>query len=182
MLIPPERLDGWIERFGLRHGEVVESRDGCSRTLTAADGAVASFVDSPRLETFGLLLVRRGGYAVGLVRAASLVAHKSGTRYVQGQTKAGGWSQQRYAHRRANQAADLVRSCASHADRILAGSDAIAVFGGGDRSVVDAVITHLRVRVVLQDRWLDVPDPRHQVLLDAVPRARSYQISLNDLA
>ncbi|WP_397333787.1 Vms1/Ankzf1 family peptidyl-tRNA hydrolase [Ornithinimicrobium sp. INDO-MA30-4] len=64
---------------------------------------------------FGLVLVRRGGYTVGVVENAALVRHYAGTRYVQSRTAAGGWSQQRYARRRGNQADALVNAVADRA-------------------------------------------------------------------
>lgn len=175
-------MPGWVERFTARHGEVAYSRTGSVVTLTAADGAIAEYEDVPPPDPVGVVLVRRGGYAIGLAVAGELTASKCGTRYVQGQTKAGGWSQQRYARRRANQADELVNACAAHADRIFAGSPDLPVFGGGDRSLLEAVLAVMRGRVALQSRWLDVPDPRHDVLLDAVSRAWSYEVMLNALA
>ena len=60
----------------------------------------------------GALLVRRGGFAVGIFDGRALVASKVGGPYVQGKTKAGGWSQQRYARRRANQASQAYAEAA----------------------------------------------------------------------
>ncbi|MFY0406480.1 acVLRF1 family peptidyl-tRNA hydrolase [Solicola sp. PLA-1-18] len=182
VLVPVVRLPGWVERFAARHGEVARTERGTSVTLTAADGAEARLDEAPVPSRFGLLLVRRGGYAVGLVDDGALTAHKSGTRYVQGQTKAGGWSQQRYARRRANQADELVQACAGHADRLFAGADGLAVVGGGDRALVRQVVDEMRTSVDVLPRHLDVPDPRHRVLVDAVASARSVEITLNDLA
>src|SRR5262245_53744623 len=117
--VAPERLAGWVDRFATRHGEIssrpadgglhVTATDGAFATLTAPwpyDGGsveqLVAAVQPPR--TVGLLLVRRGGFAVGVAEGARLLASKVGTRYVQGKTKAGGWSQQRYARRRDAQA------------------------------------------------------------------------------
>ncbi|MDO9377331.1 MAG: acVLRF1 family peptidyl-tRNA hydrolase [Nocardioidaceae bacterium] len=180
VLVPVVRLAGWIERFAARHGEVTRVEHDGTAVLTAPDGAEASFPTTPAPERIGLLLVRRGGYSVGLVEGAELVVHKSGTRYVQGQTKAGGWSQQRYARRRANQADELVEAAAGHADRLL--DRGLPVVGGGDRALVAQVVEQMRTAVELQPRHLDVPDPRHRVLVDAVVQARSIEVVLNDLA
>ena len=49
----------------------------------------------------------------------SSIASKVGSGYVQGRTKAGGWSQQRFARRRANQAHALWNDAADVAARIL---------------------------------------------------------------
>ena len=68
-----------------------------------------------------MLLVRKGGFAVARLAATRLVEHKIGQRHVQGRTKAGGQSQQRFARRRDNQARQAYEAAADHAARILGG-------------------------------------------------------------
>ena len=182
VLVAPERLRGWTERFAARHGEVDTSRRGASVVLRAADGAVATWDETPAPPRFGIVLARRGGYAVGLVDGAELTRSKCGTRYVQGRTKAGGWSQQRYARRRANQADGLIDACAAAVERVLGPAGAVPVFGGGDRPMVPAVLARAAAVTTLQGRWLDVPEPRHAVLVQAVEQARAVTIGLNSLA
>jgi len=182
VLVAYERLPGWIERFSARHGEPLVVRDGSAVTLTAPDGAVASYEDGVPPSEFGIVLVRRGGYTVGHVVDGRLGAHKSGTRYVQGQTKAGGWSQQRYARRRANQADALVERCAEEVARLVpAGS---LVFGGGDRPLLAQVLEALPQghRLTLAPRWLPVKEPRFVALERSVQDARAYEVHLNALA
>ena len=58
---------------------------------------------------------------MGVASGDRLTAHKVGTRYVQSRTAAGGWSQQRFARRRANQADGLVGAAVEHAVRLLTG-------------------------------------------------------------
>ncbi|WP_262852713.1 acVLRF1 family peptidyl-tRNA hydrolase [Mumia quercus] len=182
VLVPYERFPGWVERFSARHGEPLVVRDGTAVTLRAPDGAEAAYDEVEPPNDFGIVLVRRGGYAVGWVEQAELVGHKTGTRYVQGQTKAGGWSQQRYARRRANQADALVGACAEVVGRIVPGGQ--VVFGGGDQSLVAAVLEQAASRPPLQlaSRWLDVGEPRFVTLQKAVVDARSYVVRLNALA
>jgi hypothetical protein len=180
VLVPDERLPGWVERFSARHGEPLVVRDGASITLTAPDGAEASYEDVAPPDDFGVVLVRRGGFAVGYVAGGRLVAHKSGTRYVQGRTKAGGWSQQRYARRRANQADALAEECATHVRRLVpVGS---TVVGGGDRALFAQVVELSGLSVTVADRWLAVGEPRFAALEAAVRDARSYEVRLNSLA
>ena len=110
-----------------------------------------------------MLLVRKGGFAIARVEHARVVESKVGQRHVQGRTKAGGQSQQRFARRRANQARDAYEAAAGHAARILEGVD--LVVAGGDRGAVTEVLTDARlsdVRVV--GGWHAVPDPRRAVL------------------
>lgn len=178
--MPYDRLPGWVERFSARHGEPVVVRDGSRLTLTSPDGAEASYAEAPPPSDFGVVLVRRGGYAVGFVTDGALVAHKAGTRYVQGQTKAGGWSQQRYARRRANQADALVGACADVVRRLV--PEGALVFGGGDRPLFTAVLEHSRTPLLPAQRWLDVGDPKHVALQKAVVDARAYEVTLNALA
>jgi hypothetical protein len=102
---------------------------------------------------FGVLLVRRAGYAVARFAGADLVERKVGSRHVHGRTAAGGWSQQRYARRRANQADEIAEAAARAAARILGDADAAAVGAapgpagpvrflvtGGDRPLLAAAL------------------------------------------
>src|SRR5215218_10968837 len=90
--------------------------------------------------SWGVLLVRKGGFAVARLRSGDLVEHKIGQRHVQGRTKAGGQSQQRFARRRDNQARAAYEAAADHAARIL-GTRVEALVVGGDRAAVEAVLT-----------------------------------------
>jgi hypothetical protein len=95
--------------------------------------------------TYGVILIRRAGYAVGCFRGWDPVGRKVGRRHIHGRTAAGGWSQQRYARRRDNQADEIVTAAATAADRILVGSGPEPVrpsflVTGGDRPLVAAVL------------------------------------------
>lgn len=136
---------------------------------------------SVRCESFGhdplgLVLVRRGGYAVGLAEAGRLTAAKVGRRRVQARTAAGGWSQQRYARRRANQADELVEAVAAHAARLLGGRAVQGLVVGGDRALVAAVLAEPVVAFLkgLPQRELpDLGDPDARVLSRALWRGRA---------
>jgi hypothetical protein len=199
--VGPERLARWIDGFAERHGAfAVRVADG-RLVLTAADGAVAELAPPPGAavagklaETvaqfvaaasaprrLGLLLVRRGGVAVGVAAGADLVASKVDSAYVQSRTAAGGWSQQRFARRRENQAGALARGAADVAARLLAGERLDALVTGGDRGLVGAVLADARLDALpAPARHLDVPDPRLAVLRAAVAAARAVQITLRD--
>jgi Actinobacteria/chloroflexi VLRF1 release factor len=196
--VSAQRLAGWLERFEARHGALswrgvdgaaaARASDGAEAVIRlayplpadadpAAIGSVALDFDS-----FGLVLVRRGGYAVGRVADGRVVASRTGTRYVQGQTKAGGQSQKRYARRRANQAAALVRSAAAAVDEVL-GPWRGPLVGGGDRDLVRQVLEAATGEYAAPvPRWLDVGNPRRRVLDEAVAAARAARIDLNALA
>lgn len=152
-------------------------------TLAARDGAVAEIhVPFPpmsgtriadllahvkRTRRVGVLLVRRGGYAAGVFAGDVLESSKVGSAYVQGGTKAGGWSQQRYARRRANQAAAAFAEATEVAVRILASAEMDAVVCGGDRGGVRTVLADprlARLEPLVTGPWLDVKDPKLKIL------------------
>ena len=201
--VPAERLSGWLARFAERHGAptVTRSDDGEQLVLACPDGAdatvevpfpplpsgadLAEHVSRPR--TVGVLLVRRGGYAVGVFEGRRLVVSKVGAGYVQGRTKAGGWSQQRFARRRANQARAAYGVAAEIAIRILLPrvADLEAVVTGGDQAGVAQVLTDPRLEPLaplVTPRILAVPDPRLAVLTASPDHFLSVRIRLNENA
>jgi hypothetical protein len=195
--VAPERLSRWLAGFRERHGDVETRPRTDGLEITAADGEVAEchllvggagnldglVAEALRRRRLGLLLIRRGGFAVGVAEGAELVVSKVGSRYVQSRTAAGGWSQQRFARRRENQARAAAGDTAEVAGRLLLPEVAAldAVVTGGDRRLVDEVLADPRLAPVRQlraDRFLDVPDPKLAVLKTAVAAARSVRIRL----
>jgi hypothetical protein len=195
--VAPERLPRWLENFGTRHGAYTEK----GLTLIAADGAEASWQvppGAPEVETMaelvreaqtprrlGLLLARKGAVAVGIADGAELVTSKVETHYVQGRTAAGGWSQQRFARRRDNQAKAAAADGAGIVGRILlpAVRDLAALVTGGDRVAIDAILSSPTLEPVARlraDRLLDVPEPRHAVLVSAVAGARAVSVLVRE--
>ncbi len=189
--VAPERVERWVANFGERHdGVEISEHGGRVTSLLGADGATASF-DWFDAEPSGVVLVRRGGYAVALVREGELVEHKVGKRHVQSRTAAGGWSQQRFARRRGNQADALVDAVVGHALRVVLGGDESPAGGaaavprglvvGGDKAMAAAVLDDGRLRALagLPRRELyDLPDPKRAVLDDAVRRGRAVRVTL----
>lgn len=191
------RIDGWASGFEARHAEVVRQDADDVIVLTAADGSTATLEPlcpngawstslaawAAHPASVALVLVRRGGYAVGLAQGASLVAHKAGTRYVQSRTAAGGWSQQRFARRRGNQADALVGAVAEHAHRLLADARPGALVLGGDKALTAQVLQDARLaalRTLPQRGMFDLGDPRLSVLQEALRRGRSVRILLQE--
>ena len=125
----------------------------------------------------------RGGHAAGLFDGDRLVASKVGSSYVQGTTKAGGWSQQRYARRRANQSSAAFADAADAVARVLgAVTDLDAVVAGGDRPAVKAVLADPRLAhlaPLLTGAWLTVKDPKLRVLETMPEQFRAVRISLD---
>ena len=197
--VGPERLERWLAGFAERHGavsyDVTPSRlsaiaEGGSRAdiavpfgpledLTPA-GLVAHVLADRRL---GLLLVRRGGYGAGVFEGSKLVDSKVGSRHVQGTTKAGGWSQQRYARRRDNQAREAFAAATEVAVRILAPARLDVLVCGGDRKAIDTVLEDRRLKdlvPLVRPPFLGVADPKQKVLEQAGVDARAIRIEITD--
>ena len=126
--------------------------------------------------------MRKGGFAVARMAGEQLVAHKVGQRHVQGRTKAGGQSQQRFARRRDKQAREAYEAAADHAVRVL---DRVVRTGpvvtGGDRPAVTEVLADPRLRgLTVVEPWLAVPDPRRQVLDQALLDARAVLVEVDN--
>src|SRR5919202_1965104 len=98
--------------------------------------ALAAHAAAPR--RVGVLVVRRGGYAAAVVADGEVLASKVGRRHVQGRTAAGGWSQQRFARRRAKQTAELADASAAVAARVVASADVGWLLTRGHPPLVDA--------------------------------------------
>jgi len=199
--VAPGRFPAWMEEFTRRHGDIGPvSRDPAAGvfTFTAADGAVAEcHPPFPAVEaevsdpagaardiaahavadrTVGVLLVRLGGYAVGVFAGSPpvLAGAKTGSRPVHGRSAAGGWSQHRFARRREKQASEALEAAASAAVAVLAQHARLdALVLGGDRRAVAGLRDDPRLMPYLDlavDRFLTVPDPRLAVLRET-PRA-----------
>ena len=195
--VEPTRVDRWITGFAERHG-VPERSEGTdpeavSFVLSAPDGAVAEVLawadgvsDLPG--RLGLVLLRRGGYAVGLAQGEQLTDHHCGTRYVQSRTAAGGWSQQRFARRRGNQADALVDRVIEQAHDRLIQSQKAAVTGlvvGGDKALVRQLLADPRLAPLAElprREFYDLPDPRLKVLQETLRRGRATRIRIAEPA
>lgn len=202
--MPAERVEGFLARFGERHGELTWEADPHLVVVTAGDGAEARcrvpfppLVVDPsaafgglvehvqRDRRVGVVLVRRGGYAAGVFEGPRLVASKVGSRHVQGRSAAGGWSQQRFARRRAGQARVAEQAAANVVAAALLPHVASldAVVAGGDRVACDRVLADPRLapllRLLVEDR-IAVPDPRQRVLLASAETFRAMHVEVID--
>ncbi|MDN5767283.1 MAG: hypothetical protein L0H78_15870, partial [Humibacillus sp.] len=194
--VDPERLERWLAGFADRHGPCSTTETPTSAgvvvSVIATDGSQAQ-VSSFEYDPLGIVIVRRGGYAVGLATGSTFVASKVGTRHVQSRTAAGGWSQQRFARRRGKQADELVDAVVGHALRVILSGDESprtgapgiprALVVGGDRRLVAEVLgaSALRALAGLPRReFYDLPDPKRAVLETALRRGRALRITLTD--
>ena len=199
VLVPRDRIRRWFENFEGSHGRTTLTvADGHLRG-EAADGSWFDMappfdrtLDDPSLDAlelattapddWGILLVRKGGFAVARLVGEKIVDSKVGQRHVQGRTKAGGQSQQRFARRRDNQARAAYEAAAEHAARIV--SDVSVLVVGGDHTAVTAVLEDVRLRHAgehVVGPFLTVPDPRRGVLEQAVRNACSIGIAVQNL-
>jgi hypothetical protein len=192
--VPAARLRRWLAGFAERHGPTQTESGAELVTLTGSDGAQA-WIEVPfpplagelaehaeRSRRVGVLLVRRGGHAAGIFDGTELITSKVDSSYVQGTTKAGGWSQQRYARRRANQSKAAFADAADIAARILLPGPLDALVCGGDRRAVDEVLADTRLaplRPLITGRLLAVPDPRLKVLQATPEQFLAVRITLD---
>lgn len=193
--VPAVRVPRWVENFTGRHGSTAFTVDDGALVGRAADGswfraclpfgqqyrgpaAVADFLADVREPAdWGIVLVRKGGFAVGRLTDAELAASKVGRRHVQGRTKAGGQSQQRFARRRANQADAAYAAAADWTATVIGRAPVVVV--GGDRQALAALIEDPRLRD-LEARTVDslpgITEPRRAELESAIAEARSVKI------
>ena len=199
--VPFERLDGWISRYDGRHPGTSWEYTPASVAAASPDGSSASF-DVPfppladltveglaahlaRPRGIGVVIVRKGGFAVARVVGDEVVESKVGHRHVQSRSKAGGWSQQRFARRRDNQARDAYDATSRYVHEILlphAGPLDLLVTAG-DRAAVEAVFGFRTLSPLLDvaQRWLPgVPDPTRAVLDKTITAARSVDVTVTD--
>jgi hypothetical protein len=196
VLVPGVRMVRWVENFATRHGATSHAVHEGTLTGSADDGSTFSArlpLDAPYAgpadasafaaavaapDRWGVLLVRKGGFAVARLAGDAMVEHKIGQRHVQGRTKAGGQSQQRFARRRDNQARQAFEAAAEHAVRLL-GDRPLPVVTGGDHAAVDEVLADPRLaHLSVVGPWLAVPDPRRSVLDGAVADALSVRVDV----
>ena len=199
------RLPGWVERFAASHGALNEEELDAGLQLRAADGAGA-LLQAPwpvdgrpgrgadavsRLASLAVAAPHASGQSWSAAAAipwpwsarARCWPPRPGTRHVQSRTAAGGWSQQRFARRRANQADALVEAVAEHAARIFADHRIEYLAPGGDRTLAEQVLAEpvLKQYAALSRLpFLDVPDPRAAVLKKAAADLCAVRILVTD--
>lgn len=198
--VPAERFERWVSNFRGRHGSTGLGVLEGALTGSGSDGSgfvarlpfgqeyagppdpigFAATVSAPG--DWGVLLVRKGGFALARLSGVEMLESKTGQRHVQGRTKAGGQSQQRFARRRDNQARQAYEAAADHAVRLL-GRGPLPTVTGGDRPAVDAVLEDPRLaRLQVVEPWLTVPDPRRAILEQAVLDACGIRVEVHNEA
>ena len=174
---------GAVERTEVRRNAVTfAAQDGASvrceppfPPLAGPPGERPGYEPGPLLDhvarerVVGVLLVRLGGHAAGVFAGRRLVDSKVGRRQVHGRHRAGGSSQRRFERRREGQARVALDAAADVAVRVLLPhvGDLDAVVLGGDRRALATVLEDPRLKrlaALADERILDVPDPRLDVL------------------
>lgn len=189
--VPANRLTGWLSRFSAAHGgqlALEDTDDGVS--LRLRDGAVA-LLSPPwpedgrpgrganlleRIESLaaqerrlGIILVRRGGYGVGIAAGGKLVAHKVGT--ASSRSRGG------------DQAAAIVERAAAEAAKIFAGASFEYVAPGGDKLLVESALATPALRryaKLARLAPLAVVDPKMDVLTRAAADYCSIRIRITE--
>jgi hypothetical protein len=176
-----ERLEGTAGRSVYRGGEArfeLESEIVTVRPPFGLEheGEYALVYIAPLMDALaqdrlvGALLVRLGGFAVGVFSGESLVASKVGSRNVHGRHRKGGSSANRFRRRREEQARELVNAAADTAVRVLSPHleklDAAAL--GGDRLALRKTLAARPELAALEQlalpRSFPVAEPRRDVL------------------
>jgi hypothetical protein len=178
-------LEGQVGRARYRDGSARLEYVGGTLTVTPPfglghEGEYERVVVGPLLEalaadhTVAALLVRLGGYALGIFEGERLVASKVGSRFVKGRHRAGGSSANRFRRRREGQERELVEEAAAEAARVLAPWRGRVgwVALGGDRAATRRVLAARADLAWMQplalERFFAVPEPRRRVL-DELP-------------
>ena len=185
----------------------LEALEGTAGTTIYADGAVRIESESERLlvrPSFGMghtgsyetvhveplldeiardhlvavVLVRLGGYAVGVFEGEALQVSKVDSRFVKNRHKQGGSSANRFRRRRGEQAKALIEEAAEVTARVLTPWQ-----GQARWAAIDLVLAEKRELAWLRERSLPrfftVEEPRRRVL-DALPYAL-YAVEVSSL-
>ena len=133
----------------------------------------------------GIVLVRLGGYSIGVAVGGTVETSTTGARPVHGRNRKGGSSSGRFARRRDNQARVALDAAADAVARVLlpvaATLDAVVL--GGDAAALDDLRADRRLAALLaraEPRVLDVPEPRRAVLDEAARRALAVEIVVRE--
>ena len=204
--VPAGRIERWLDTFWVRHGHgpVTASDDGV--TVAGTDGATARLrllwpgvelghdplaglvaaAQSPR--RLGLLAVRADGHAVGLWDGTTVTVSKRRGHYVQSRTAAGGWSQQRYARRRENQAKAAYGKAAGDVAEIIepATSRLDGLVSAGNPAALKAVLADPRCRrtaalaAAVPLPHVELRDTSREALTDLAGRLLSVVIAIDE--
>ncbi len=162
---------GWVLFWGASAHIAVSPPFSVTSTAKYRGFATAPLRDLLTLDrTLGVILVRLGGYSVGVYEGGTFIRTKTGGRFVKNRHRKGGQSQRRFERIREGQireqfdeVAEVIRT------HILPSAPRLdGVVLGGDRHTVQAMLKRaplpspLAAKVL--PRFIDVPEPRREVL------------------
>ena len=204
--VPSGRIEKWLDTYWTRHGKgsVTASEDGV--VVAGTDGASASMrllwpgvelgddplgdliaaARTPR--RLGLLAVRADGHAIGLWDGISVTESKRRGHYVQSRTAAGGWSQQRFARRRDNQAKAAYEKAAGDVAVLIepAAGTLDGLVSAGNPGAIKAVLADSRCRrtaalaAAVPLPHLELRDTSREALTNLAERLLSVVITIDE--
>ena len=124
--------------------------------------------------TLGVVLLRLGRYAIGVLKGDALITSKTGTRYVKGRHHAGGQSQKRFQRIREKQVQEIfTKACGVVKEQFAPWEKELDyIFLGGERFTLNGFIKacdYLRsLSAEIHSRVLNVREPRHVALEKAI--------------
>ncbi len=170
--VPPAMLPG------------AEHATSAAQPARAVLDALHAHLAVPR--RIGIVLVRLGGYSIGVALGGTVQTSTTGARPVHGRNRKGGSSSGRFGRRRDNQARVALDAAANAVARVLlpvaATLDAVVL--GGDTAALDDLRADRRLAALLaraEPRVLDVPEPRRAVLEEAARRAVAVEIVVREM-
>jgi hypothetical protein len=163
--------------------EPATSRLRVEQPAAAVLDALHAHLAVPR--RIGIVLVRLGGYSIGVAVGGIVETSTTGARPVHGRNRKGGSSSGRFARRRDNQARVALDAAADAVARFLlpVAPTLDAVVLGGDVAALDDLRADRRLAALLaraEPRVLDVPEPRRAVLDEAARRALAVEIVVRE--
>jgi hypothetical protein len=203
LYVRPGQLHPYLESIGREYGNWLHEIEGLPASLAESETGLVLFWSDDRkyvllppfpldLNQFfpawdasylralldkkyllGVVLLRLGGYSVGVFEGDRLLTSKTGTRFVKGRHRAGGQSQRRFQRRREEQARELFDKACSVVTAKFAEYEKRLdyVFLGGDRLTLRSFLKRCEYLQGLADktmaRVLSVAKPRYEALQNA---------------
>ena len=203
LYVKPGQLSSYLESIGCEYGDWLHEMEGLPASLAESETGLvlfwsgdskyvllppfpidlnqlfpawdASYLRSllDRKYLLGVVLLRLGGYSVGVFEGDCLLTSKTGTRFVKGRHRAGGQSQRRFERRREEQARELFDKACSVVTAKFAEYEKRLdyVFLGGDRLTLRSFLKRCEYLQGLADKTLDrvlnVAKPRYEALQNA---------------
>ena len=172
---------GWAVDGSAPDTAVGAGADAVRTAVSTEDLSTLLAAEAQSSRTLLICLVRRGGWSVGVVRDGGVLTGKTGRRYVQGTTAAGGWSQQRFARRRSGQTDKLADDASTALVRMMEQAPgATGVVVGGDRRLAESVLAGTPAQTLPLLGPIEVGEPRRVDLDTAASRVLAIRVTVHD--